>query len=129
MIFNNNRRFYQELILLHTIAHMCMTSLLAKRTRFRAAGTLQSLGFVSEDKSALEGFYRDAWRIAKKKKPHTIGERLMKPCAMDMVEFVCAKEQKKKKLRKFLCQTVQYVIVSDMSQDILDHVAEEIWAS
>ena len=129
MIFNNKRRFYQELILLHTIAHMCMTSLLAKRTRFRAAGTLQSLGFVSEDKSALEGFYRDAWRIAKKKKPHTIGERLMKPCAMDMVEFVCGKEQKKKIKKISLSNGTVRHRISDMSQDILDHVAEEIWAS
>ena len=34
--------------------------LLAKRTQFRAAGTLPSLGFVSEDKSELEAFYHVA---------------------------------------------------------------------
>ena len=45
-----------------THVHDDQKSLLAKRTRFRAAGTLQSLGFVSEDKSALEASYRFAWR-------------------------------------------------------------------
>ena len=58
---------------LSTHAHDKHTSLLAKHTRFRAAGILQSLGFVSEDKSALEASYRVGWRIAKEKKPHTIG--------------------------------------------------------
>ena len=37
-----------------THVHDNHRSLLAKRTQFCAAGTLQSLGFVSKDKSALE---------------------------------------------------------------------------
>ena len=36
------------------------TSLVVKRTRFRAAGIPPSLGFLCEDKSALEVFYRVA---------------------------------------------------------------------
>ena len=80
----------------HTHLHDDHRSLLAKRTRFCAAGTRQSLGFVFEDKSALEASYRVAWRITKEK-PHTIGEQLIKPCAMDMVE----------KLKKIFCQTIQ----------------------
>ena len=40
-------------------------SLLAKRARFRAAGTLPKLGFCSEDKAGLEASYRVAYRIVK----------------------------------------------------------------
>ena len=72
-----------------THVHDDHTSLLAKRARFRAAGTLPKLGFCFADKAGLEASYRVAYRIAKEKKPHTIGERLIKPCAMEMVELVC----------------------------------------
>ena len=47
-------------------------SLLAKRARFRAAGTLPKLGFCSEDNTGLEASYRVAYRIAKEKKLHTV---------------------------------------------------------
>ena len=92
-----------------THVHDDHTFLLAKRTQFCAAGKLQNLGFVSEDKLMLEASYRVAWRIAKDRKSHTIGERLIKPCSMDMVEFVRREEQKK--LRKIFCQTIQYIVV------------------
>ena len=84
--------------------------MLTKRARFRAAGALSKLGFCSEDKAGLKASYRVAYRIAKEKKPHTIGERLIKPYAMDMVELVCGVEQKEN-LRKLLCQTIQYAVV------------------
>ena len=71
-------------------------SLLDKRARFCAAGALPKLGFCSEDKAGLEASYQVAYRIAKEKKPHTIGEQLVKPCAIDMVELVCGVEQKRK---------------------------------
>ena len=86
------------------------TSLLAKGTRFRAAGTMPDLGFVCKGKSAMKASYRIALRIAKENKCHAIGERLVKPCSTDTVQLVCEREQKKK-LRKFLCQTIQYVVV------------------
>ena len=100
-------------------------SLLAKRTQYRAAGTLQSLEFVSGDKSTLEASYRVVWRIAKEKKTHAIGERLIKPCVMAKLEFIFKKEQKKK--ISLSNDTVRRRI-SDMSQDILDQVAEKIRA-
>ena len=43
-----------------THVHDNHTSLLVKRTRFRAAGILPRPGFVCENKSALEAFYRVA---------------------------------------------------------------------
>ena len=104
-------------------------SLLAKRARLRAAGTLPKLGFCSEDKPGLEASYRVAYRITKEKKPHTIGERLIKPCAMDMVELVCGVEQKRKLEKIALSNDTVRCRISDMSQDILNQVADEILAS
>ena len=76
--------------------HAAHKFLLAKRVRFRAAGTLPKLGFCSKDKAQLEASYCVAYRIAKEKKPHTIGEQLIKLCAIDMVELVGGVEQKRK---------------------------------
>ena len=48
------------------------------------------------------------------------------PCATDVVEFVCGKEQKKKIEKIFLSSNTVRRRINDMSQDILDLVAEEI---
>ena len=103
--------------------------LLAKRARFRAAETLPKLGFCSEDKAGLEASYRFACRMGKEKKPHAIGKRLIKPCAMDTVELVCVVEQKRKLEKIALSNDTVRCRVSDMSQDILNQVADEIRAS
>ena len=97
-------------------------SLLAKRTRLCIAGTLQSLGFVYKNQSALKTSYRVSWRLAEDKNPYTIGEQLIKPCAVDMVELVCRKEQKKKIEKMCLSNNTVRRCISDISQDILDQV-------
>lgn len=66
----------------------------SKRARFRAEGTLPKLGFVSEKKPMLAASYNVALRIAKAKKPHDIAEKLIKPCALDMVEHVGLKQSR-----------------------------------
>ena len=65
--------------------HNAHESLHAWRAQFRAGKILSSFGFTIENKSALEPFYQIARKIAKEIKPHTLGERLIKPCATDMV--------------------------------------------
>ena len=96
--------------------------LLTKRSRLCIAGTLQSLEFFSEDQSALKVSYRVFYRLAKENKPHTIGERFIKSRAMDMVEFVCGKEQMKKIEKSSLSNNTERRRISDMSQNILDQV-------
>ena len=44
----------------------------------------------------LEASYAVSLGFTKEKKPHTIGEMLIKPCAKKMVEIVLGKEAKKK---------------------------------
>ena len=46
--------------------------------------------------SLVEASYEVALQIAKQKKPHTIAESLIKPCAIKMVERVLGKQSSKK---------------------------------
>ena len=112
-----------------THVHDNHKSLLAKRTRFPAAGTLPKLGFCSADKAGLEASYCVAYRIAKEKKPLMIGERPITLCTMEMVELVCGVEQKRKLEKIAFSNDTIRCRISDMSQDILNQVADEIQAS
>ncbi|XP_013791205.1 protein ZBED8-like [Limulus polyphemus] len=55
-----------------------------------------NLGFVSEKKPMFAASYHEAMRKAKAKKPHDIAEKLIKLCALDMVEHVCGNKEKQK---------------------------------
>jgi len=54
--------------------------------QFRAVETLPISGFVSEDTLGLQASCQVAFAITKEKKPHTIGELLIKPYTIDVVE-------------------------------------------
>jgi hypothetical protein len=70
-----------------------------------------------------------AYRIAKHRKPHTIGEILVKPCALEMVELVCGLEQTKTLEAVPLSNNVIYSRIVYISFNILKHVIEELAAS
>jgi hypothetical protein len=72
-----------------------LQSLKQKRARFHSSGTLPKLGFGSTQKPLLEASYKVAYLIAKNKKPHTIDENMIKPCALQMIEVVLGKQQRK----------------------------------
>ena len=61
--------------------------------RFEASGTLKDFGFSAPKKPVLEAACKVAYTISGEKMPHTIGETLMKPCALDMVDIVCGNTQ------------------------------------
>ena len=67
-------------------------SLKAKRIRFDSRGTFPKLGFISADKPLLMASYYVAYKVAKSKKPHTIEEEVIKPCALEMTKIVLGKE-------------------------------------
>ena len=77
-----------------------------KKARFEKAGTLPKLGFITTQKPFVEASYKVAYRIAKQKKPHTIGETLIKPCVLEMVEIVCGKKERHS--NQCLCQMTPF---------------------
>ncbi|KAL4084165.1 hypothetical protein QTP88_027998 [Uroleucon formosanum] len=97
-----------------------------KKARFEKSGILPKLGFVPPQKPCLEASYKVAYRIARSKKPHTIGESLIKPCALEMVELVCGLEQRKKIEAIPLSYDTINSRISDMSTNILEQVIREL---
>ena len=73
-----------------------------------SSGTLPKHGFAGTQKPMLEVSYKVAYLIAKDKKLHTIGETLIKPCALEMVEPKrwnwCAERSIRRRLKKYLFQ-------------------------
>ncbi|GFS82095.1 protein ZBED8 [Nephila pilipes] len=72
---------------------------------------------------------RVAYRFAKSKKPHTIGETLIKPCALEMVELVCGLEQRKKLEAIPLSNDVIQSRIVEISCNILKQIINELKAS
>lgn len=100
-----------------------------KRARFEGREKLNNYGFVPEKKPALEASYRVALRIAKDKKPHTIAETLIKPCAMEMAEIMCGKDAKFKISQIPLSNNTIHDRIKDMSEDVLQQIVEQIQES
>ena len=61
-----------------------------KRAKLDSSGT-----YYKENISLVEASYEVALTIAKQKKPHTIAETLVKPCAVKMVKRVLGKQSSK----------------------------------
>ena len=62
-------------------------ALSAKRSRYDREATLPKFGIRPEEKP-VQSSYEVAHRVEKCKKPHTIAENLIKPCAEKMVELM-----------------------------------------
>lgn len=98
-----------------------------KRARFDSTAKLPQLGFKPvSDKPLLLASYQVAYRIAKNKKPHTIGENLVKPCAIEMVKTVLGKEQAIQIKQVSLSNDVVRSRIVDMSDDIQLQLFDEI---
>ena len=63
--------------------------------------------------------YFVAWWIVKQKEPHTIGEELVKPAAVDMVRTICGGRPGRS--NRSLCRMIRFVRY-DMSNDIKQQV-------
>ena len=85
--------------------------------------------FKEKNQKVTEASYFVALEIAKQKKPHTIGENLIKPCSLKMVEIVLGNEMKKRIAAVPLSNSTIQRRISDMATDIKDQVVQEIKSS
>ena len=70
-----------------------------------------------------------AYKVAKFKKPFTITDEVIKPCAVEMGKIVLGKEGSNKLNLVLLSNNVIQRRISDLSSDILDQVIADIKAS
>ena len=77
----------------------------------------------------LVASYKIACRIAKEKKPHSIAETLIKPCALEMTEIVCGSDQRRKLEGIPMSNNVVKSRIDDISENILEQVVEELATS
>lgn len=77
----------------------------------------------------MRASYQVAYQIAKSKKPHTVDEELIKPCALEMAKIVLGKEAEKKLQQVSLSNDVIRNRIIDMSEDILEQTVADIKAS
>ena len=85
--------------------------------------------WAKQNKAVLEASYRIAFRIAQAKKPHTIGEELIKPCLIEATTLVLGGEKANKLKQISLSNDTVKKRISEMSQDILLQVVEEVRSS
>lgn len=91
---------------------------------------LDRTGIFQQSNTALmQASYEVALEIAKQKKPHTIGENLIKPCMLKMVKLVLGESSEAKMQRISLSNNTIQRRISDMSVDVKEQILNEIKAS
>ena len=91
-----------------------------KKTRLDASGE-----FFTGERKIVEASYVVAFEIVKQKKPHSIGETLIKPCVLKMADIMLGKDAERKLASISLSNsTIQRI--KDLSDDIKCQVVEEI---
>ena len=85
--------------------------------------------YIPTEKPLLVASYKIAYRIAKEKKPHSIAETLIKPCALEMTEIVCGSGQRRKLEGIPMSNNVVKLRIDDISENILKQVMEELATS
>lgn len=85
--------------------------------------------FFRRSSSVVEASYEVALEIAKQKKPHTIGETLIKPCTLKMVKRVLGDASERKIQQISLSNDTVKRRINEMSDDIQEKVIQEIKSS
>ncbi|XP_066964227.1 protein FAM200C-like [Macrobrachium rosenbergii] len=95
-----------------------------KRQKLDATGSFQE-----KRGNIVEASYRVAYSVARKKKPHTIAEEIILPCAKEMVRLVLGAEAAQKLRDVSLSNNTIQRRIRDMSGDVKYQIIEEIKAS
>jgi hypothetical protein len=95
-----------------------------KRQRLDPTGSFQQQSIA-----AVQASYEVALEIAKQKKPHTIGETLIKPCILKTVKLILGEASEVKMRQIPLSNNTIQRRISDMSVDVKEQILSEIKAS
>ena len=98
----------------------------AKKVRYDLEAMLPHLGVTVEEKPTLQSRYEMAYQIVKCKKPHTIAEELVKPCAKTMVEIMIGSGAKKKIQQVLLSHDTICHRIDNMTANVCQEVCSEI---
>ena len=79
-----------------------------------------------QNEAALEVSYRIALRIARTKKPHNIGEELIKPCILEASKLILGEQQANKLQAISLSNDTDRSRISEMSEDIFLQVVTAV---
>ena len=101
-----------------------------KRARFHQSGILEKHGFFPIDKSLFHASYEVTSLCAKKNnKPHSVAEKLVKLCGMEMAKSLLWLEAKKKLSLVPLSNDIITSRICNMCEDILQQVITDVKAS
>ena len=103
-----------------------INALSTKRVRYDQEARLSHLGFTVEEKPTLQWRSLMAYWIAKCKKPHTIAEELIKPCAEKMVGIMIISGAKKKIQQVSLSNDTIRRRIDDMAANMCPQVCFKI---
>ena len=92
-----------------------------KAARFDSKGHFQQ-----QDEAALTASYEISHLIAKVKKPHTIDENLIAPCAEVIVKRMLGEDAAKKIRQVSLSSTTVQRRITDLSEDIEEQVVAAV---
>ena len=92
-----------------------------KHQRLDRSGT-----FIQQDTQLTKASFAVSLLIAEQKKPHTIGESLIKPCALTMARILLGEESEKKLRNISLSDNTVQRRIADLSRDIKEQVIAEI---
>ena len=92
-----------------------------KKSRLDSTGQFQQ-----QNEAAIRASYLVAFRIARAKKPHTIGENLILPCCKDIVRIMVNEEAEKKLSRISLSNDTVKRRITAISDDIKNQVIGEL---
>ena len=95
-----------------------------KRQRLNFTGS-----YLQENAAVIQASYEVALEIAKQKKPHTIGESLVKPCSLKTVKLLLGESSVAKMRQISLSNDIIQRRISDMSEDVKEQVINEMKAS
>ena len=100
-----------------------------KRARYDEKAILPVFGFVPIDKPTLTASYEVAYLLAKQGKPHTIGEKLVKPAELKMANIMLGKAAENKLSQISLSNGTISNKIDKMSDDILAEIVSDLISS